>query len=69
MESYTTLTLLVFTAHQYYVRVESSKSNQTVVSYGRILLTLVGDSALNETFPLTRYVIKNIIGFCYTAIS
>ncbi|XP_034240820.1 uncharacterized protein LOC117645041 [Thrips palmi] len=42
-----------FCAHQYHVRVESSPSVLPVVSYGKIQITLVGDSDFNETFTLT----------------
>ncbi|KAJ1531571.1 hypothetical protein ONE63_000244 [Megalurothrips usitatus] len=43
-----------FCAHQYHVRVESSPSVLPVVSYGRIQITLIGDSDFNETFTLTQ---------------
>jgi hypothetical protein len=41
-------------AHQYHVRVESSPSPVPVTSYGKIQLTLVGESDINETFTLTQ---------------
>lgn len=43
-----------FCAHQYHVRVESSPSPVPVTSYGKIQLTLIGDSDINETFTLTQ---------------
>jgi len=41
-------------AHQYHVRVESSPSPAPVTSYGKIQLTLIGESDINETFTLTQ---------------
>ncbi|XP_050293275.1 uncharacterized protein LOC126733886 [Anthonomus grandis grandis] len=43
-----------FCAHQYLVRIETSPSPLPVKSYGKIQVTLVGDSYLNESFLLTR---------------
>ncbi|XP_014250894.1 inactive pancreatic lipase-related protein 1-like [Cimex lectularius] len=42
-----------FCAHQYLVRVESSPSSLPVASYGKIQITLISDSQINETFTLT----------------
>jgi hypothetical protein len=46
--------MYLIAAHQYHVRVESSPSPVPVTSYGKIQLTLVGDSDINETFTLTQ---------------
>ncbi|KAJ4450331.1 hypothetical protein ANN_01751 [Periplaneta americana] len=43
-----------FCAHQYHVRVESSLHPEPLTSYGKIQLTLIGNSEINETFPLTQ---------------
>ncbi|XP_044753246.1 uncharacterized protein LOC123312811 [Coccinella septempunctata] len=43
-----------FCAHQYHVKLETSTSPVNLVSYGKIQITLIGDSLLNETFVLTR---------------
>ncbi|XP_019760176.2 uncharacterized protein LOC109537746 isoform X2 [Dendroctonus ponderosae] len=43
-----------FCAHQYLVRIETSPSPTPVKSYGKIQVTLIGDSFLNETFMLTK---------------
>ncbi|KAH0809912.1 hypothetical protein GEV33_012880 [Tenebrio molitor] len=43
-----------FCAHQYHVKIETSPSPVPIVSYGKIQLTLIGDSSLNETFMMTR---------------
>jgi hypothetical protein len=41
-------------AHQYHVKVESSPNPIPVTSYGKIQLTLIGNSDINETFALTQ---------------
>jgi hypothetical protein len=41
-------------AHQYHVRVDSSPGPVHVTSYGKIQLTLIGNSDINETFSLTQ---------------
>lgn len=51
-----------FCAHQYHIKIESSPSDLPIVSYGKIQVTLIGDSLLNETFTLTKYVAPVIIG-------
>ncbi|KAK9877022.1 hypothetical protein WA026_016048 [Henosepilachna vigintioctopunctata] len=43
-----------FCAHQYLVKLETSSSPVNIVSYGKIQITLIGDSLLNETFMMTR---------------
>lgn len=43
-----------FAAHQYMIKLESSLAEVPIVSYGRIQVTLIGDSFLNETFTLTK---------------
>lgn len=43
-----------FCAHQYHVTVQSSKTGGPASSYGKITLALVGDSGLNESFPMTK---------------
>ncbi|KAL3267943.1 hypothetical protein HHI36_007080 [Cryptolaemus montrouzieri] len=43
-----------FCAHQYLVKLETSSSPVNIVSYGKIQITLIGDSFLNETFMMTR---------------
>ncbi|GJQ83861.1 hypothetical protein Trydic_g6739 [Trypoxylus dichotomus] len=43
-----------FCAHQYVIKIESSPTEVPIVSYGRIQVTLIGDSLLNETFTLTK---------------
>ncbi|XP_022916020.2 uncharacterized protein [Onthophagus taurus] len=43
-----------FCAHQYLVKIESSPTEVPIVSYGRIQVTLIGDTLLNETFTLTK---------------
>lgn len=43
-----------FCAHQYLVKIETSPSAVNIVSYGKIQVTLIGDSLLNETFMMTR---------------
>ncbi|XP_030768276.1 uncharacterized protein LOC115891834 isoform X2 [Sitophilus oryzae] len=43
-----------FCAHQYLVKIESTPSPVPVKSYGKIQITLIGDSFLNETFMMTR---------------
>uniref|UniRef100_A0A6P7FUG5 Uncharacterized protein LOC114332856 isoform X2 n=1 Tax=Diabrotica virgifera virgifera TaxID=50390 RepID=A0A6P7FUG5_DIAVI len=43
-----------FCAHQYHVKIETSPSPVPIKSYGKIQITLVGESALNETFMMTR---------------
>lgn len=43
-----------FCAHQYNVKINSSPSFKPIVNYGKIKITLVGDSDLNETFTLTK---------------
>ncbi|EFA09964.1 uncharacterized protein LOC100142416 [Tribolium castaneum] len=43
-----------FCAHQYHVKIETSNSPVPIVSYGKIQITLIGDSAFNETFMMTR---------------
>ncbi|KAI4462145.1 lipase [Holotrichia oblita] len=43
-----------FCAHQYVIKIESSSTEVPIVSYGRIQVTLIGDSLLNETFTLTK---------------
>lgn len=42
-----------FCAHQYLVRLDSTPSVLPVTSYGKIQLTLISNSHLNETFTLT----------------
>lgn len=37
------------------MKIESSLAEIPIVSYGRIQVTLVGDSLLNETFTLTKW--------------
>jgi hypothetical protein len=44
----------LISAHQYHIRVDSSPSPVPVTSYGKIQLTLIGDSDINETFTLTQ---------------
>lgn len=46
----------VYVAYQYLLKVESSSSEVPIITYGRIQVTLIGDSLLNETFTLTKYV-------------
>ncbi|XP_045475370.1 uncharacterized protein LOC123681176 [Harmonia axyridis] len=43
-----------FCAHQYHVKLETSTTPVNLVSYGKIQITLIGDTLLNETFVLTR---------------
>ena len=43
-----------FCAHQYNVKIETSPSAVPIVSYGKIQITLIGDSTFNETFMMTR---------------
>ncbi|KAJ8928227.1 hypothetical protein NQ314_019174 [Rhamnusium bicolor] len=43
-----------FCAHQYHVKIETSPSPIPIKSYGKIQLTLIGESFLNETFMMTR---------------
>lgn len=43
-----------FLAHQYLVKIETSSGKVPVKSYGKIQVTLIGDSFLNETFTLTQ---------------
>ncbi|XP_049846393.1 uncharacterized protein LOC126298898 [Schistocerca gregaria] len=43
-----------FCAHQYHVRVENSAKTEPVATYGKIQITLIGSSEINETFPLTQ---------------
>ncbi|KAJ8960019.1 hypothetical protein NQ318_009455 [Aromia moschata] len=43
-----------FCAHQYYVKIETSSSFIPIKSYGKIQITLIGESFLNETFMMTR---------------
>ncbi|XP_076265251.1 uncharacterized protein LOC143199365 [Rhynchophorus ferrugineus] len=43
-----------FCAHQYLVKIESTPGPVPVKSYGKIQITLIGDSFLNETFMMTR---------------
>lgn len=45
-----------FCAHQYHIKIEStpSETQTPIVSYGKIQITLIGDSLLNETFVLTK---------------
>ncbi|CAH0555695.1 unnamed protein product [Brassicogethes aeneus] len=43
-----------FCAHQYHVKIETSPSPLPIKSYGKIQITLIGDSMLNETFMMTR---------------
>lgn len=42
-----------FCAHQYSVKIESSQMMKPLINYGKITMTLVGDSDLNETFTMT----------------
>lgn len=41
-------------AHQYHVKIETSPSQVPIKSYGKIQITLIGDTFLNETFMMTR---------------
>nr|CAI5836298.1 unnamed protein product [Callosobruchus analis] len=43
-----------FCAHQYLVKLESLPNPLPVKSYGKIQITVVGESLLNETFMMTR---------------
>ncbi|KAJ8917779.1 hypothetical protein NQ315_010685, partial [Exocentrus adspersus] len=43
-----------FCAHQYHVKIETSPSYIPIKSYGKIQITLIGESLLNETFMMTR---------------
>ncbi|XP_065173787.1 uncharacterized protein [Atheta coriaria] len=43
-----------FCAHQYNIKIESTPGDVPIISYGKIQITLIGDSLLNETFTLTR---------------
>ncbi|CAH1184971.1 unnamed protein product [Phyllotreta striolata] len=43
-----------FCAHQYHVKLETSQSPVPVKSYGKIQITLIGESSLNETFVMTK---------------
>ncbi|XP_013189402.2 uncharacterized protein LOC106134007 [Amyelois transitella] len=43
-----------FCAHQYYVSVWGGSENGEKANFGRVTLTLHGDSGLNESFPMTR---------------
>ncbi|KAL7299131.1 hypothetical protein TKK_0008209 [Trichogramma kaykai] len=43
-----------FCAHQYQVKVYNSKHERPVKSYGRLQVTLLSDSAINETFTMTK---------------
>lgn len=43
-----------FCAHQYHVRIDNSASTAPVTSYGKIELTLIGSSEINETLTLTQ---------------
>ncbi|XP_018573353.1 uncharacterized protein LOC108912569 isoform X2 [Anoplophora glabripennis] len=43
-----------FCAHQYNVKIETSPSFIPIKSYGKIQITLIGESFLNETFMMTR---------------
>ncbi|XP_066149399.1 uncharacterized protein [Euwallacea fornicatus] len=43
-----------FCAHQYLVKIETSSGAVPVKSYGKIQVTLIGESFLNETFVLTK---------------
>ncbi|KAJ9592615.1 hypothetical protein L9F63_015716, partial [Diploptera punctata] len=50
-----------FCAHQYHVRVENSPSTAPLTSYGKIELTLVGSSDLNETLTMTQQIEQRIL--------
>ncbi|XP_057658000.1 uncharacterized protein LOC130894953 isoform X1 [Diorhabda carinulata] len=43
-----------FCAHQYHVKIESSSSPVLIKSYGKLQITLVGETSLNETFTMTK---------------
>lgn len=43
-----------FCALQYHVKIETSPGEVPIVSYGKLQITLVGDSSINETFMMTR---------------
>ncbi|XP_059048255.1 uncharacterized protein LOC131843600 [Achroia grisella] len=43
-----------FCAHQYYVSVWAGSETGEKVNYGRVTLTLHGDTGLNESFPMTK---------------
>ncbi|XP_012288462.1 uncharacterized protein LOC105704100 [Orussus abietinus] len=43
-----------FCAHQYQVKVYNSRGERPARSYGKLQLTLVGESSFNETFTMTR---------------
>lgn len=43
-----------FCAHQYLIKIESSPSEVPIISYGKLQVTLIGDSLLNETFTMTK---------------
>lgn len=45
---------LYILAHQYHVKIETSPSYIPIKSYGKIQITLIGESLLNETFMMTR---------------
>lgn len=44
----------LFPAHQYHVSVWAGSDSGEKANYGRVTLTLHGDSGLNETFPMTK---------------
>ncbi|GLV35847.1 uncharacterized protein CBL_09914 [Carabus blaptoides fortunei] len=43
-----------FCAHQYNVKIESSAMVKPIVNYGKITITLIGESDLNETFIMSK---------------
>ncbi|KAM3962930.1 uncharacterized protein ACR2FA_003031 [Aphomia sociella] len=43
-----------FCAHQYYVSLWAGSETGEKVNYGRVTLTLHGDTGLNESFPMTK---------------
>lgn len=43
-----------FCANQYHVKIESFPTKTPIVSYGKIHITLIGESNFNETFMMTK---------------
>lgn len=51
----TSMTFPVFvTAHQYHVSIWAGNEAPEKSNFGRVTLTLQGDSGLNESFPMTK---------------
>lgn len=46
--------IIWFIAHQYHVSVWASTGSGEKANFGRVTLTLHGDSGLNESFPMTK---------------